>query len=169
VQPPGPGAWQGRRRAVTVEDVSDDTAARAWLYEGGSWVLADDPVPQGSEPGSDWREEYAAAGFVQPFLVLGLHSEDNDASAAQIVLYTRQGAPQCMIEIEGRSGSYHRVYAARLPDGLDLVARWAPMATAGALTPLARGLLRPDLDNQGRPSAHGLVETIAKRARHAAQ
>jgi hypothetical protein len=88
--------------------VSDDTAARAWLYEGGSWALADEPIPQGSEPGSDWREEYAAAGFVQPFLMLGLHSEDNDASAAQIVLYTRQEAPQCMIEIEGRSGSYHR-------------------------------------------------------------
>ena len=152
-----------------MEDVSDDTAARAWLYEGGSWALADDPVPPDGEPGSDWREEYAAAGFAHPFLVLGLHSEDNDASAAKIVLYTRQEAPQCMIEIEGRSGTYHRVYAARLPDGLDLVARWAPMATAGALTPLARGLLRPDLDDQGRPAAHGLVETIAQRARRAAR
>jgi hypothetical protein len=44
------------------------------------------------------------------------------------------------------------------------MARWAPVASTGALTAIALGLLHPAEDSQGRPTTSGLVETIAKRA-----
>jgi hypothetical protein len=151
--------------------MSEDTAARVWLFEGGSWELADDPISW-SEHGDDVRAKYAEAGYTElpgdtaePFLVLGLNSEEA-RPAVQLTLFVRREHPQCLIDIEAPGGSTRSVYAARLPDGLDLMARWAPIAQAGVLTAAAGDLFRPATDHRGQPRTPigGLVEAVARRA-----
>jgi hypothetical protein len=101
----------------------------------------------------------------EPFLILGLHSEEA-RPAAQITLFVRREPPQCLIDIEGAGGGTHTVYAARLPDGLDLMARWAPIAQAAALTAITKDLVQPAADHRGHPiTAGGLVEAVVRRAR----
>jgi hypothetical protein len=118
------------------------------------------------------RAKYAEAGCsdlhgapAAPFLVLGLNSEENTSSGAQLTLFVRHEHPQCLIEIEGQSGATRSMYAARLPDGLDLLARWSPIVSAAALTAVVGGLMHPDQDSRGRPTAQGLVEAVVLRAR----
>jgi hypothetical protein len=154
--------------------MNEETAAKVWLYEGGEWTLADDPIPWSREGGDDVRAKYAEAGYseastpgasAEPFLVVGLHSEANPGSAAQLALFVRHEHPQCLIDIEGPcDGSTRTVYATRFPDGLDLMARWAALANAGVLTALAGGLLHPETDKRGRLTGEGLVETVTRRA-----
>ena len=152
--------------------MSDDAPARVWLYEDGGWELADDPVAWSGEAGEDVRAKYAEAGYSEfsrtaavPFLVLGLNSQDAQP-AAQFTLFVRREHPECLIDIEGARGSTRSVYAARLPDGLDLMARWAPIAQAGVLTALAGDLFQPATDQSGRPlmPVGGLVEGVVRRA-----
>jgi hypothetical protein len=42
-------------------------------------------------------------------------------------MWVRDKSPQCLITIEWSLGIIRSVYAARYPDGLDLMAKWAPM------------------------------------------
>jgi hypothetical protein len=62
--------------------------------------------------------------------------------------------------------STRTVYAARFPDGLDLLARWAPIVQAGVLTALASDLVQLSTDQRGRPHTPpgGLVESVVRRA-----
>ena len=56
------------------------------------------------------------------------------------------------------------MYAARIPDGLDLMARWAPIAQAGVLTAITADLAQPATDHRGRPIVTGgLVEAVVRR------
>jgi hypothetical protein len=145
-----------------------------WLYEGGDWTLAADPIPWSAEGGDDVRAKYAEAGYTdapgppaEPFLVLGLHSEEA-RSAAQLTLFVRREPPQCLIDVEGASGVTRTVYAARLPDGLDLMARWAAISQTGALTALMKDLVQPAIDHRGRPtSVEGVLESITRRVARA--
>jgi hypothetical protein len=151
--------------------MSESAPARVWLYQGGDWELADDPIPWSGEAGDDVRAKYAEAGYTElpgpqaePFLVLGLNSEEARA-AVQLTLFTRREHPECLIDIEGPGGSTRAVYAARFPDGLDLMARWAPIVQAGVLTALAGDLFQPARDHHGRMiMTGGLIEAVARRA-----
>lgn len=146
------------------------TEAAVWLYENGEWKLTEDPITWSN--GDDVGAKYAEAGYSETpgqradrFLILGLHSEEA-SQAAQISLYVRRDPPQCLIDIEGPTGSTRTVYAARLPDGLDLMARWAPIAQAGTLTALAGDLTR--LDHRDHPErANGLLESVVRRVSRA--
>lgn len=149
--------------------MTDDAAASVWLYRGGDWELADDPIPW-SSGSDDVRAKYAEAGYTEvpgpsaePFLVLGLHSEEA-RPAAQLTLFARRDPPRCLIDIEGAAGATRTVYADRLPDGLDLMARWAPIAQAAALTAILRDLVQPAADHRGRTiTSGGLVEAVIRR------
>ena len=151
--------------------MSDDTPAGVWLYQDGGWELADDPIPW-STGADDVRAKYAEAGYSEssrtaadPFLFLGLNSEEAQPGA-QFTLFVRREHPECLIDIEGAGGSTRSVYAGRLPDGLDLMARWAPIAQAGVLTALAGDLFQLATDSIGRPfmPPGGLVERVVRRA-----
>jgi hypothetical protein len=164
---------------MTDANVSDDGAAGelVWLYEDGGWKLATDPITW-DPAGDDVRAKYAEAGYseasrgaAEPFLSLGLGSElglSSEAArpAAQLNLFVRRDYPQCLIDVEGPATSTRTVYAARFPDGLDLLARWAPLAQAGVLTALASDLVQPSVDHRGglRTPADGLVESAVRRA-----
>jgi hypothetical protein len=54
------------------------------------------------------------------------------------------------------------VYAATLPDGMDLMARWAPIAQASALLAIVKDLMTPGADARARrmEAFPGLVESI---------
>jgi len=126
--------------------MSNETSAKVWLYQDGDWRLADDPVHWNHDGADDVRAKYAEAGYsdlhgapAAPFLLLGLNSEENTSSGAQLTLFVRHEHPQCLIDIEGQSGATRPVYAARLPDGLDLLARWAAIVSAAALTAVVGG------------------------------
>jgi hypothetical protein len=151
--------------------MSEDAPARVWLYQGGGWELADDPIPWSGEAGEDVRAKYAEAGYTEvpggpaePFVVLGLNSEEA-RPAVQLTMFTRRKHPECLIDIEGPGGSTRTVYAARFPEGLDLMARWAPIAQAGVLTALAGDLFQPARDHRGHMIVSGgLVEAVVRRA-----
>ena len=153
-----------------------------WLYGDGSWKLAADPITW-SDQGDDVRAKYAEAGYTEaheypgrptppalPFLMLGLDHEGT-LPVAQITLFVRRERPECLIDIEGTagiSGSTRSVYAATLPDGMDLMARWAPIAQASALLAVIQDLMTRPAEDRGRlGSFPGLVESIARRAREA--
>jgi hypothetical protein len=67
---------------------------------------------------------YGQFGFQ---LVLGPGDEAYPHSA-HMSLWTRDGKPECLIDIfhGGANGANAAVYTDRLPDGIDLFARWAP-------------------------------------------
>lgn len=153
--------------------MSDDDGGRGrvWLYEGGRWTLIDDPLLWKADD-HDVEAKYIEAGYSESsttppadwFLALGLHG-DQARPAVQIRLYARQDPPQCLLDVEGPEGSSRTVYAARLPDGLDLMARWAPITQAGVLTALAGDLTKRSVDHRGRlDTPHGLVESVSRRA-----
>jgi hypothetical protein len=161
--------------------MSDDANPMVWLYENGAWKQAADPITW-SEQGDDVRAKYARAGYTEapgfsgraeparPFLALGLDHE-GALPVAQFTLFVRSERPECLIDIEGTAGvggSTRTVYAARLPDGMDLMARWAPIAQTSALLAVIKDLMTPGADVRGRLGAFpGLVESIARRAREA--
>jgi hypothetical protein len=158
---------------LALPAMSEETVAKVWLYEGGEWTLVEDPIPWSRNGSDEVRAKYAEAGYsealtpgdsAEPFLVVGLHSEAITGSAAQLALFVRHEHPQCLIDIEGPYGSTRTVYATRLPDGLDLMARWAAIANAGALTALAADLMNPPTDARGWPTENGLVESVTRRA-----
>lgn len=81
-------------------------------------------------------------------------------------MLVRRERPECLIDIEGAGGSTRSVHAARLPNGLDLMARWAPIAQTAALTAVTKDLVQPAADHRGHPiTAGGLVEAVVRRAR----
>ena len=46
-------------------------------------------------------------------------------------MWVREERPQCLIAVDWSMG-IRSVYAARFPDGLDLMAKWAPIFHNGA-------------------------------------
>lgn len=86
--------------------------ARYWCFDGSSWGLIEDPLP----PGSDGYDLFQ--------LVLG----EPEHRGPRMTLWARDSKPECMIDIfrGGDLGGCASVYADRLPDGIDLFARWAP-------------------------------------------
>ena len=95
-------------------------AAQYWCFDGSSWRLIDDPLPpEGSFAWDSLFELHGKAGFE---LLFGPGEGDGHC----ISLWHRDSKPECLIYISG--GADHglaTVYADRLPDGIDLFARWA--------------------------------------------
>ena len=67
---------------------------------------------------------YGQFGFQ---LLLG-PGDEADTHSAHISLWHRDSEPECLIDIfhGGVDGGNTAVYASRLPDGIELFARWAP-------------------------------------------
>lgn len=94
-----------------------------WLYDGHAWRLTADPVRWDAD--LDEFEEYREAGY-RAGVAVAHPRASLDQDGAGLRLWTREKQPQCMITIEW-SGEVWNVYAARLPDGLDVMAKWAPI------------------------------------------
>jgi hypothetical protein len=114
--------------------MSDDPDGLAWLYEAGKWRLTGDLI---TCDGDDVLMKYAEASSTggvrqrQRRRVPGTGTaRTGGRPAGPDELVVRTESPQCLILIEGPAGSSWAVYAAGLPDGLDVMARWAPIITA---------------------------------------
>ena len=97
--------------------------AQYWCYDGSSWRLIDDPMPDISSDQTVFQW-YFYEGFQ---LLVGPGEPDDNYDGPHISLWTRHSKPECVIYIShGVSGGGATVYADRLPDGIDLFTRWAP-------------------------------------------
>jgi len=102
-----------------------------WVYrEGGMWEHAADPVPwESTDPDEDRR----GAGY-SPLTWLGTPGD----GGGKIVLHYRPGRPpECALEVWGNHDIGVDLYVDRLPDALELLARWAPLISATAATDAA--------------------------------
>jgi hypothetical protein len=152
----------------------DESTAQVWLYDGETWSLAPDPIEWIGD-GDDVYERYQAAGYglradlggAAPFLRLGVTDEVAGSGVAALSLWVRPGKPpECLIGIDGTDDSGHAVFAARLPDGLDLLARWTPIVQANVLLDLICQVQERKIDRSGKPDRPpgGLVESVVVRA-----
>jgi hypothetical protein len=98
------------RRIVTVTETPAEKKAQNWCFDGSSWRLIDKPMTK------DETKLLLRLG--------GLDDSGYQMSMWRVYNHTK---PECMIAVEnGATGAYATMYADRLPDGIDLFARWAP-------------------------------------------
>jgi hypothetical protein len=109
----------------------------AWIYEDGEWKQDIDPVTARED--ADVDQERADAGYCgqdgkdrQPALAVPYSGLDPAQEESGLRMWVRDKHPQCLITVEWSLGVIRSVYAARYPDGLDLMAKWAPIFHQGA-------------------------------------
>ena len=101
-----------------------------WCFDGSSWRLIDDPLEP--EDGSRRRrlDELHREAEFELLLGPGVSNLYRDS----ISLWKRGSKPECPIhifkDIDVDDCGMATVYADRLPDGIDLFARWAPATYA---------------------------------------
>jgi hypothetical protein len=122
-----------------IMTTNDDAVTRAnpevWLYDAGTWRHIPDPIAW--QNGDDVHERYAQAGYADPPFI-DLTYPQSKSGGVGLKLWTRREPPECVIDIEGSQMSTCSVYVSRLPDALDLLARWSPLITISA--PIADAL-----------------------------
>jgi hypothetical protein len=107
-----------------------------WLYEDGEWHEDVDPIRQRED--GDVDKERAAAGYYGPYgkdrrpaLAVPYSGSDPAQEESGLRMFVREEHPHCLITVDLSTG-IRSVYAARFPDGLDLMAKWAPIFRNGA-------------------------------------
>jgi hypothetical protein len=112
----------------------------AWIYENGEWQQDIDPITARKD--GDVDQERADAGYYgqggkyrQPALAVPYSGPDSAQEESGLMMWVRDEHPQCLITVEWSLGVIRSVYAARYPDGLDLMAKWAPIFHQGAQPP----------------------------------
>jgi hypothetical protein len=109
---------------------------RAWCLVKGEWVERDDPVMAACDPrGGDVRAAMASLGF-EAWCQIG--APDLATVPVTLALYSREAPPlQFLLQLEGNAGNVvEHVFAETLPDAMELLAKWTPIAQAGALAEL---------------------------------
>ena len=97
--------------------------AQYWCFDGSSWRLIDDPMPDLT------RGQDAVPVVLRRRGGFNFCSASPNMTAPHISLWTRGSKPECVIEhLHGgrREWWFATVYADRVPDGIDLFTRWAP-------------------------------------------
>jgi hypothetical protein len=131
----------------------------------------EDPVMAVCDPyGGDVRAAMGSLGY-EIWCQVGV--EDLPAVPISLAVYSREAPPlQFLLQLEGNAGNVvEHIFAETLPDAMELLARWAPIArtrTHDARVVVARG--RPEDDSHcsgdvpGRPeSGPGLPEDASRR------
>ncbi|MFD6818854.1 hypothetical protein ACFWC5_00610 [Streptomyces sp. NPDC060085] len=118
------------------EDVSD---RKDLLYQGGEWTKI--PSPIAGE--GDWDKAVSEAGYGEFF-----RSGDPDSNYVALSVY--RGPSNYLIDLSSNLSS-EVVYAATLPDAMDLLAKWMPVVSAASL-----GCLLTELD-QGESALGQLI------------
>ncbi|WRZ91243.1 hypothetical protein OHB54_20495 [Streptomyces sp. NBC_01007] len=118
-------------------DGSDD---QDLLYRDGQWTRIPSPIPAGQE---DWDKAVSEAGYKEFF-----GSGDPDSNYVTLHLY--RGPSNYLIDLSSNVSS-EVVYAATLPDAMDLLAKWMPVVSSASL-----GCLLTELD-QGESALGQLI------------
>ncbi|MCO5986096.1 hypothetical protein NE235_08250 [Actinoallomurus spadix] len=123
----------------------------AWCLVNGEWIEREDPVMAACDPqGGDVYAAMAGLGF-EAWCRIG--DEEFAAAPLTLAVYSREKPPlQFLLQLEGNAGDVvEHVFAETLPDAMNLLAAWVPVAQAGALVELVRRLSAGD----GEPSSVG--------------
>lgn len=110
----------------------------AWCLVNGEWTEREDPVMAACDPhGGDVYAAMAGLGF-EAWCRIG--DEGLAAAPLTLAVYSREKPPlQFLLQLEGNAGDVvEHVFAETLPDAMNLLAAWAPVAQAGALIELVR-------------------------------
>jgi hypothetical protein len=111
---------------------------RAWCLVKGDWVERDDPVMAACDPhGGDVYAAMASLGY-EAWCEIGV--ADLPSVPVTLALYSREAPPlQFLLQLEGNAGNVvEHVFAETLPDAMELLAKWAPIAQVGALAELVK-------------------------------
>lgn len=132
--------------AAYRDEVITTTAVRAWCLVNGVWVERKDPVMAICDPrGGDVGAAMTSLGY-EAWCQVGVG--ERPPVPVSLALYSREAPPlQFLLQLEGNVGDVvEHVFAETLPDAMDLLARWLPVASVRIGGPDARG--RP---GEGRP------------------
>jgi hypothetical protein len=116
----------------------------AWCLVNGEWTEREDPVMAACDPqGGDVYAAMAGLGF-EAWCRIG--DEGFGAAPLTLTVYSREKPPlQFLLQLEGNAGNVvEHVFAETLPDAMNLLAAWVPVAQAGALVELVRRLSADD-------------------------
>ncbi|MEV8455560.1 hypothetical protein AB0467_28280 [Streptomyces sp. NPDC052095] len=115
-------------------------AAETPLYQAGEWsIISFAPLFEAS----DWDAALKELGF-EPWTVTdGLCGEGLDLLPLSIRVWRRQALPRFIVEVNTLD-AYDPVFAADLPDLMELLARWSP-----AIQGLAVANLLADVNHLG--------------------
>jgi hypothetical protein len=131
-------------------------AVRAWCLVNGEWVEREDPVMAVCDPyGGDVRAAMTNLGY-EVWCQVGVG--DLPWVPVSLALYSREAPPlQFLLQLEGNAGNVvEHIFAETLPDAMELLARWAPIARTGSHD--ARGRVAHEhagrLEGGDRPDRH---------------
>ncbi len=119
-------------------------AVPAMLFADGGWTALDpDPVASLEVASSDWRKASKAAGFLDWFTTAGRNGNGEGQTPLTITVYRRAASPRFLVELDAIF-EFEWVYASSLPDVMRLLADWAPVVQAIAVTELIDSLENKD-------------------------
>jgi hypothetical protein len=124
----------------------------AWCLVNGAWVEREDPVMAVCDPyGGDVRAAMAHLGY-EAWCQIG----ELPSVPVSLALYSREAPPlQFLLQLEGNAGNVvEHIFAETLPDAMELLARWTPIARAGT-HPAPYDIRR---DGRGRAGSPGRAE-----------
>ncbi|MFE5871693.1 hypothetical protein ACFQ6V_24015 [Streptomyces roseifaciens] len=114
--------------ATAVPSSSDGAGVGMLLYTGGEWTRVPDPFREAP----DWFTAVKEAGYSEFFA-----SGDDVTNTLAIKVYT--GRTDYLVEVASIAGC-EVVFAATLPDVMDLLAKWIPVVNAVTLGNLLSAL-----------------------------
>jgi hypothetical protein len=125
---------------VTTEPV------RAWCLIRGEWVEREDPVMAACDPGGG--DVYAAMTSLGYEAWCQVGVGDLPAVPVSLVLFSRETAPlQFLLQLEGNAGNVvEHVFAETLPDAMELLSKWGPLARTAARAERTRHYQADDHD-----------------------
>lgn len=152
---PGGGLAAYRDKVITSDPLL------AWCLVKGEWVELRDPVMAACDP--DGGDVFAAMTQLGYEAWCQVGAEDFPWSPVTLALYSRDTPPlQFLLQLEGNAGDVvEHVFAESLPDAMELLAKWAPIAQSGAVVELIQ-LLHADEIN-GRAGRATRATTPPKR------
>lgn len=132
---------------------------KAWHYVNGAWSEADDPL-MGAWAASDWAggEEQLLKRFKYELLF----NVGQRGPWAAFEVWVREEAPRHVF-VSDTDEQIKFLYVDAYPDVLALAAQWSALVRDAQLVDFLRDL--SEAERSGTDRLHGLVETIARRAR----
>ncbi|TDD79048.1 hypothetical protein [Actinomadura rubrisoli] len=105
-------------------------ATTAPYYADGEWSSGPDLLMDSWEDGEEDAAPLGRLGY-KLFTTIGYVDVPTGVG---IAVYSRSEAPRFLVEVQGEQGGSEHIYAAQSHDALELLARYAPIAQAAAIS-----------------------------------
>jgi hypothetical protein len=141
--------------------MADESPFIAPMYKQGEWEEVVDVISQtwNADPDQDYEDVLRKTGFdPAPWTRLG--DPDFPHSLSFAVYHRNNETPEFFVDVNSTSGMSSSVYANRINDVLDLMARWGPAVQAGAITEVVDQLLEYGPEEQDKSQLVRVLEKI---------